>query len=248
MSGPLLLIAIFVLWKYREHVKKAAEAVRKTMKSGSSTNNASDANETGWFRKNLWTILFAIATAIVLFFGVFGSSLKTPSFSEVGGLGHAKWFWVIVLWGLAYGIIAFNAKTLGKATKTLQNILTSVIITLLVLGLFTGQCSGPRTVPAPQANTSVQTSTNIPLVSMPATEWSKLVLSSGGSEQIPVLYGMQIIADGSGADLHTVYADGRDMHVSIESGRSNPDGQIVKVYVKNRLKETNIISFAYSKK
>ena len=193
---------------------------------------------------NLWTILFAVAAAIVLFFGVFGSALKTPSFSEVGGLGHAKWLWILILWGLGYGLIAFNTK--GTAAKTLQNILTTVAISLLVLGLFTSQCSGPRTVPATQANT---TSTTIPLASAPIAEWPTLTIPAAGKlELIAPPHGMHVMVYGHNANLHTVYADGHESVIPIESDGSNPDGPVVKEYLTNRVNEINIVSVAYSTK
>ena len=184
---------------------------------------------------NLWTILFAVAAAIVLFFGVFGSALKTPSFSEVGGLGHAKWLWILILWGLGYGLIAFNTK--GTAAKTLQNILTTVAISLLVLGLFTSQCSGPRMVPPPpQANT-----TTIPLAYESRLSWQLILPPGGKSELIRVSPDMRLTVNGRGADLHTVYEDGHESVIPVESNGSNPAGKKVGSYVTNRLQKTNVV-------
>lgn len=214
-----------------------------------------------WFPKSpavRWTLVGVIVMILIIWrFSILLSSsdsspLHSPSLKTVNAFTKDHWLLILLAGGALYTALAILAPFFMKGkealAKTLQTVIAVIMLAFFIgfpfIGLFTSRCSGPRTVPAqaPQASTS------IPLVSMPATEWSKLVLSPGGSGQIPVLYGMQIIADGRGANLHTVYADGRDLYVPIESRRSNPDGQIVRVYVTNRLKETNIVSFAYSKK
>jgi len=134
-----------------------------------------------------------------------------------------------------------------------------VLRVIIALGMIVGvtlfsslvrDCNHKQDTEEKAKNIAGTTTTRIPLASAPIAEWPKLVLEPGGSEQIPVLYGMQTIVEGSRADIHTVYADGSEHVVLIESGRSNPDGQIVRAYVTNRMQETNIVSyaFAYSKK
>ncbi|OGG93963.1 hypothetical protein A2609_02365 [Candidatus Kaiserbacteria bacterium RIFOXYD1_FULL_47_14] len=193
--------------------------------------------------KGVFTVLFIISGITIFFWKLYTPGLQS---SQVGSWSWNRWPWILVLWGIGYGLIAFNAKTLGKATGTLQNILTTVAISLLVLGLFTSQCSGPRTVPATQANT---TSTTIPLASAPIAEWPTLTIPAAGKlELIAPPHGMHVMVYGHNANLHTVYADGHESVIPIESDGSNPDGPVVKEYLTNRVNEINIVSVAYSTK
>jgi|GEM_PF-3325549 len=236
-----LLLCIFIVYiilirAANPHSKKLD--IEKTKTNEKSKGNDSDANKSEWFIRNFWTILFFIAGAFVLFFGVFGSLLKTPSFSEVGGLGHAKWIWILILCGILYALIAFNAKTLGKAAKTLQNILATTAITLLVLGLFTSQCSGPRTVPPPP-----QANTNVSQANTPVSEWKKIVLPPGGkSELIPVPLHMHIVMDGENFLLHNVYQDGHERTF----GGVRAAGPLVGAYATNKVNEKNTISYSFA--
>jgi len=184
--------------------------------------------------KGVFTVLFIISGITIFFWKLYTPGLQS---SQVGSWSWNRWPWILVLWGIGYGLIAFNAKTLGKATGTLQNILTTVAISLLVLGLFTSQCSGPRTVPPPpQANT-----TTIPLAYESRLSWQLILPPGGKSELIRVSPDMRLTVNGRGADLHTVYEDGHESVIPVESNGSNPAGKKVGSYVTNRLQKTNVV-------
>ena len=184
--------------------------------------------------KGVFTVLFIISGITIFFWKLYTPGLQS---SQVGSWSWNRWPWILVLWGIGYGLIAFNAKTLGKATGTLQNILTTVAISLLVLGLFTSQCSGPRMVPPPpQANT-----TTIPLAYESRLSWQLILPPGGKSELIRVSPDMRLTVNGRGADLHTVYEDGHESVIPVESNGSNPAGKKVGSYVTNRLQKTNVV-------
>jgi hypothetical protein len=86
-----------------------------------------------------------------------------------------------------------------------------------------------------------------PLASQPVSEWAKLTIPVGGKSRIiSVPPGMHAVVTGTRATLHTVYTDGHESEIAIESAGSNPDGPIAGIYVTNEAKTPNIVYYAFA--
>jgi len=140
-----------------------------------------------------------------------------------------------------------NTAKRGKSQqKAKRFILGFTIILILCCATYYYSQQKSEKTPAQATQTISRQQAKIPLASEPVAEWAKLILPPNGkSERIPVPPGMEFRVSGRGADLHTVYSDGHESVISVESGESNPSGPIVGEYVTNRTNETNIVSYAF---
>ena len=138
---------------------------------------------------NLWTVVLIVVGLVVLYFGVYSSSWKTPKPTEIGEWSPRVWFWLVVIWGIGASIVAINWH--GATAKTLQTILAAVMITLVVIAPVWRWASSPSTKPATTASTA-SPGTSIPLAHNPDgtmtdyTKWPKLVIPAGVSQEVEV--------------------------------------------------------------
>jgi energy-coupling factor transporter transmembrane protein EcfT len=196
-----------------------------------------------WFENklgsNVLTVLLIIAGIVVFYFGVYSPSWKNPSLAEVVNQSRNNWFWVLLFAGILAILIARIA---GGATKTLQRFLVGALLFLFIIlpvwfwMVGTGTSNAMRSSPRSE----------IPLANTPVSTWTKIVLQPCGmSERLSVPIGMSMKVIGSRANLHTVYSDGHECVIPLESDKSNPDGPIAGVYITNEAKEINIVSYAF---
>lgn len=146
MSGPLILLAIiaifFVVRKHSEKIKKLAAAVASKSQNPASSPTPSATNPAGdsGKSKRIWaSIILCFVALAITSFGLYGSRLKTPTFTDIGEWGLSHWFWVLFLWGVLAAIITINAKALGKAAGVLQKVLaTTIFVIFFVFPVFKG--------------------------------------------------------------------------------------------------------------
>jgi hypothetical protein len=133
MSGPIGIaivgLIIFVLWKYWEHVKKAAVVVGKAMKSNSSSRNSSDKDEKERSIKTWWTIVLILIGVMIFFWKIYTPGLQP---SQVGSWSWDHWTWLLAFCGILITLVRIHAKSLGTLTDKLQ---TMVITAILVMFL-----------------------------------------------------------------------------------------------------------------
>ncbi len=177
--------------------------------------------------RNIVTILLICAGAAIAGFGLYGSAWKTPTLKELGTWAEAHWFWVLVGWGVLAGIIAVNAKPLGKAAGVLQNTLAWITIALLVAAVATAVITSL----SGGSHTTAQ-------AAVPLGDYQPITMSPGGKTEL-VLIPLGATTDiiGTNAHVHVVYTDERT-EVSVPIDANLPGGPIKGFYVTNDLEKT----------
>jgi len=238
--------------------KEQARLNKKTGTINKDTSPASSPNKKekeksedwlNWFKKNLWTTLFIIVGIVIFLYGII-SSWKIPDLASVGRWSWSHWFWILIFCGIAYALIRVNDAKSSKttATETLKTLLIGAMLILFIGFPIIGWFIGIGNHPKPRVATVSRQTNSIPLASAPVAEWPKLVIPPKGSLELPRSPSkMHIIVHGRNANLHTVYTNGHECVIPVESDGSNPDGPVAKEYVTNEMSEENVISYAFSK-
>jgi len=144
-----------------------------------------------------------------------------------------------------------NMSSTTVAVKKFRGWMTRVILVatgIVFLGIITCQLATHKKSPVKTATSAQSSVTSVPSSGVPIGEWMKLTLPPGGRSDLPTSpVGMHIEIMGREADLHTVYADGHESVISVESDGSNPAGQVTKEYVTNKKNEENTLFFKLSR-
>lgn len=144
VAGAILcipILAILVAWYLRAanpHSRKMAHEQEQLSNKKTGTNGSPSApvttskSKTGegfeWFKSNLVAALLVIAGAGI-FWGLYTPGLRL---SQVGDWSWDHSILLLALWGVIIGLIALNAKALGATAKTLQKVLTGVMLMLFI--------------------------------------------------------------------------------------------------------------------
>lgn len=242
MSGPILLViigvAFFLSYKYWEHLKKAASVVGKAINNGTSTGNSSDTNKQGWFKKNLWTILFILAGIAILFYGII-SSWKIPDLASLGRWSWSHWFWILIFGGIAYALIRINDAKSSKTTvtETLKSLLIGAMIFLFigasVIGWF-----------ANIGKNTDKTSHHQHLVEK--TTLSIVMPANGDSPHVSAPVGYAPAFTGNKFTTHYVYSDGTKGTVG-DPTSPHHNGHILYYYVHDTSGKPNSVTYEFVK-
>jgi hypothetical protein len=226
--------------------------------SASSVNKGID-----WFKSNLTNILLGIIGLVVIGFGLYGSSFKTPGPADVVSWSRQHWLWILVLWGILAALVAVNAK--GSVAKTLQWVLAGVMFFLFLgfpllgwLGVGDDKGSPPPAGSAPQQDAVKRSSRLLPQNTPGITwawetaewQWPRVrVQPYDNSVRIPNLDGNgHTVWGGDGFTIHYVYADGRECTFVAGTGKTNPcDGGAVESYAHNDGSTAIYASYAYAR-
>ncbi|MFA5744774.1 MAG: hypothetical protein WC887_01010 [Candidatus Paceibacterota bacterium] len=225
--------------KMSELNKKKAGTNNDNSPTSSSANKGGKDDQTNpnWFKNNLWTVILVLVGVVIFIFGIFLK--KSPDLADVGSWSRNHWLTILILWGIIAGLIALNA---GKAAKTLQAVIATIVFALFIGFPIIGWVADSGSTDQHRA---VSAQASIPLASAPVAEWPKIILPPGGkSELIPVPSGMHIVMNGDDFLLHNVYTDG---HESAFGEPSCVDGPLAGAYATNKTRKTNIVSYAFSK-
>ncbi len=122
MSGPLLLLSVFViiilLVKYPEHAKKVFAGIGQT--TGELKNAVVN-------KSVIMSTLLALAGVAIFFWSLYTPG---PRLADVGNWGWDHWLPLLLLWGVLAALIALNAEK--TVAKTLQKLVAAVMLMLSV--------------------------------------------------------------------------------------------------------------------
>ncbi|MDP2651938.1 MAG: hypothetical protein Q8O94_02270 [bacterium] len=146
-----------------------------------------------------------------------------------------------------------SANTATPVVKKFRNWTMWMILAAggaVVLIVITHQMATYKSKPSEKAMASTQSAqAGIPLVSeLSVAERPKLTMPpvvGGKSERVqytPDMAGMHIVVDGNNFLLHTVYQDGTECAFGEQCDTTKPQAG---AYVTNKVRETNVVSYAF---